>query len=75
MEKVETVIELLVNRNEDTLTRKYSDHELKGSLKGLRELPIEGDWLLTYKINNDVLELFLIAMGGHGAVFRKSKMF
>lgn len=73
MSKFETVVDLIVDRNEAILISRYRDHPLKGGLKGIRELHIDEDWLLTYRINNDMLELFLIAMGSHDDVFRKSK--
>lgn len=73
MEKFEVVVDLIVNREEEILINQYRDHQLKGGLRGVRELHIESDWLLTYRIHNDILELYLIAMGSHDDVFRKSK--
>lgn len=73
MSKFETVVDLIVNREQEILNRIYKDHQLKGDLNDIRELHIESDWLLTYRIINDTLELFLIATGSHDDVFRKSK--
>ena len=36
---------------------KYRDHDLSGKYRGTRECHIEPDWLLVYKIRNDVLVL------------------
>lgn len=53
--------------------REYNDHQLTGSHEGLRELHIEKDWLLVYKIVNRELKLYLLATGNHNEVFRESK--
>lgn len=71
MEKLREPIELIVKGDTGTLKRKYKDHALKGDLKGKRELHIEGDWLLVYQIENNNLELWLLATGSHDEVFRK----
>lgn len=73
MSKLATVIDLLVNQEKELLIRKYRDHALKGDQKGDRELHIERDWLLVYRINNNELELILPATGSHDQVFRKSR--
>lgn len=73
MSKLATVIDLLVNQEKELLIRKYRDHALKGDRKGDRELHIERDWLLVYRINNNELELILLATGLHDQVFRKSR--
>lgn len=51
------------------LDKKYRDHELKGNYKGFRECHIEPDWLLIYKIENDVLTLVLLRTGTHADLF------
>jgi len=68
MQKLEMVLELLVQQRTDILYQKYRDHALKGNKQGLRELHIEKDWLLVYEIKNDVLELWLLATGKHDDV-------
>ncbi|MGL9730132.1 type II toxin-antitoxin system RelE/ParE family toxin [Enterococcus sp. DIV0756] len=73
MSKLQIVIELIVAEERETLVKKYNDHSLKGSHKGLRELHIERDWLLVYKIVNQKLKLYLLATGSHDEVFRESK--
>lgn len=55
--KFDKVLDVLLAQDKATLKQKYRDHALKGSMKGLRELPIESDWLLVYRIDNNCLEL------------------
>lgn len=74
LSKLEKVIRLIVAEEENLLIREYRDHQLKGSHKGLRELHIEKDWLLVYKIVNQELTLYLLATGSHDDVFRESKI-
>ncbi len=54
---------------EKKLDKKYRDHELKGNYKGFRECHIEPNWLLIYKIENDVLTLVLLRTGTHADLF------
>ena len=51
------------------LEDKYRDHGLSGEYKGFRECHIEPDWLLVYRIDEDVLELFLFRTGSHSDLF------
>lgn len=64
-EKLRTVIELLCLQT--SLPSKYMDHALVNSrnYKNMRELHIEPDWLLVYKIENSELILKLIRTGSH----------
>ena len=61
MSKLAEVIELL--RKGEKLPVKYKDHPLKGNKKGLRDLHIEPDWLLLYRIEDDFV--ILEATGTH----------
>ena len=63
------VITLLAN--EQPLPEKYRDHALINSrnYKDMRECHIEPDWLLIYKILNDMLILRLIRTGSHSDLF------
>lgn len=54
---------------EQKLDKKYRDHGLTGGYKGFRECHVEPDWLLIYKIEQDVLELFLFRTGTHSDLF------
>ena len=56
--------------NGEKLSDKHKDHELKGEYKGYRECHIEADWLLIYKISEDVLILSLVRTGTHSRLFR-----
>lgn len=51
------------------LPEKYGNHKLAGNLQDFFECHVAPDWLLIYKIYNDVLVLELVAMGNHGALF------
>ena len=67
-EKILRVIALLANG--EKLPIRYQDHLLQGDYTGFRECHIESDWLLIYKIQNDVLVLTLQRTGSHSALFR-----
>ena len=54
---------------EKTLASKYHDHALTGDYRGFRECHIEPDWLLIYRVDADVLELFLFRTGTHADLF------
>jgi len=67
---------LLLERVIDTLAAgiplapNHEDHPLKGGeYKGCRECHIQPDWLLVYRIDNDVLELVLLYTGSHSDLF------
>lgn len=49
--------------------RSLRDHALKGSWNGYRELHVQGDWLVIYRIDHDVLELVLTRTGSHDDLF------
>lgn len=63
----EEVIMLL--REEKILPEKYCDHALKGDYTGHRECHITPDWLLIYKIENDMITLSLTRTGTHSDLF------
>ena len=66
---LQDVLELLVN--EQPLPPKYRDHALTDSrnYKGVRECHIEPDWLLIYRVVQDLLLLQLIRTGSHSDLF------
>ncbi len=68
-DKLQEVITLLVN--EQPLPEKYRDHALLNSrnYKNMRECHIEPDWLLVYKIEQEILILKLIRTGSHSDLF------
>lgn len=57
------VLEVLVE--EKTFPRKYLDHSLVGNYAEHRECHITPDWLLIYKIDKDILTLYLTRTGTH----------
>ncbi len=67
--KLEEVVGIL--QAEKPLPEKYRDHDLANSrnYKGVRECHIEPDWLLVYKVYQDVLILRLIRTGSHSDLF------
>ena len=55
----------------ETLPEKNKDHELTGNWAGHRECHITGDWLLIYRIDDDVLVLTLARTGTHSDLFKE----
>ena len=67
--ELEHVVTLLADGK--VLPEKYKDHELRGNYKGHRECHIEPDWLLIYKITEEVLILSLVRTGSHSKLYKK----
>lgn len=65
MGKLKAVLSLLIEQA--ALPASYNDHPLKGDWKGWRDLHIEPDWLLLYRVNGDELEL--ARTGTHADLF------
>lgn len=55
--------------NERKLNKKFSDHVLVGSWKLHRELHIEPDWLLIYKILPEEKVVVFVRTGSHSDLF------
>lgn len=51
------------------LPEKNKEHMLSGDWTGYRECHITPDWLLIYRIDNDVLVLTLTRTGTHSDLF------
>ncbi|MDO4501167.1 MAG: type II toxin-antitoxin system YafQ family toxin [Erysipelotrichaceae bacterium] len=68
LNKIFNVIEKLANG--EKLSRRFRDHQLSGEYKKARECHIEPDWLLVYKINNNLLVLELLRTGTHSELFK-----
>ena len=66
---LDEVIALLAKGEE--LPEKYRDHALIGNWLGHRECHILPDWLLIYRIENDVLVLTLSRTGSHSDLLDK----
>jgi len=65
LDKLKAVISILVG--ESPLPATYSDHPLKGDWKGFRDLHLEPDWLLIYRVAGN--ELQLARTGTHADLF------
>lgn len=66
LEKVITYIALA-----KPLPEKYHNHQLSGNYAGCFECHIEPDWLLIYRIDNNVLILYLLRTGSHSELLDK----
>lgn len=70
MTKLRTVIDLIVEGDTETLSRRYKNHHLQGQYKSYQECHIEPDWLLIYKIDNKKVTLILTRTGSHDDLFK-----
>lgn len=55
----------------EPLPEKNRDHALSGNWTGHRECHIQPDWLLLYRLEDDVLVLTLTRTGTHSDLFGK----
>lgn len=67
MALLQEVVDLLASG--ETLPEKYRDHSLTGDYNGYRECHVLPDWLLIYRIENDLLILGLTRTGTHSDLF------
>lgn len=67
MNKLHAVLEILAAGT--PLPARYKDHALSGNWKGYRDLHIEPDWLLLYKLEDNTIVL-LAATGSHSKVLK-----
>lgn len=67
VENLQKVVTILASG--DMLPDEYRDHPLRGNYSGYRECHIEPDWLLVYKISENVLVLTLYRTGTHSDLF------
>ena len=69
LDKLTTVVNMIASGEQ--LDVKYRDHELNDNkrFKNCRELHLEPDCLLVYKINKKDLILFLMETGTHSDLF------
>ena len=65
MAKLKVVILLLIE--DAPLEPRYRDHPLKGTWAGYRDLHIEPDWLLLYRVSET--EVMLARTGTHSDFF------
>lgn len=64
-DKLRQAIDALMAQNKQLLSTKYRDHPLTGNWKGYREIHIEGDWLVIYRVEKQELQLVLTRTGSH----------
>lgn len=55
----------------ETLCEKYKDHALTGNWVGHRKCHVLPNWLLIYRIEDEVLVLTLVRTGTHSDLFEK----
>ena len=67
LKKLEDVLSILAEGKE--LPRKHFNHNLTGTLSDFKECHIEPDWLLLYRLDDDVLILTATATGSHSDLF------
>jgi len=65
--KLKTVVNILTSGA--LIPPQYNDHALTGDVEGTRDCHITSDWLLLYRIENDVLVLTLTRTGTHADLF------
>jgi len=58
---------LLILLEQHSIPEKYRDHPLRGNWLGFRDLHIEPDWLLIYRVRGSELEL--ARTGTHADLF------
>lgn len=69
IERLEEVIAILAMG--EALPDRHKDHALTGNWVGHRECHILPDWLLIYRIEDEVLVLTLARTGTHSDLFGK----
>ena len=70
--KIELLDELIAKlARGEKLPEKNKDHALSGDWIGHRECHIQPDWLLVYRIEDNVLVLTLSRTGSHSDLFGK----
>lgn len=67
MESLNNVVDMLASGQ--SLPEKNKDHSLSGNWSNYRECHVAPDWLLIYKIENDILVLTLVRTGTHSDLF------
>lgn len=66
-----TLLEEIIKKlsNGESLPAKNKDHNLTRDWSGFRECHIQSNWLLIYRIDNNVLVLTLARTGTHSDLF------
>jgi mRNA interferase YafQ len=50
--------------------KNLKDHELSGGYEGFRELHVQHNWLIIYRVDHRVQEIFFARTGTHADLFR-----
>lgn len=66
---LDNAIRLLSNK--ESLNERHGDHTLTGNWRAYRECHIQPDWLLIYKIEDELLILILVRTGSHSDLSNK----
>lgn len=61
---------MLLVANEGPLAPQWRDHELRGTMAGLRECHAGGDLLLVYRLTDDDRSIVFVRAGTHSQLFR-----
>jgi len=67
IEKLKKIITLIATAQQ--LPAKYKNHRLSGNFSDCFECHIEPDWLLIYRIDHNILILYLLRTGTHADLF------
>lgn len=68
MRKMRKVLSILASG--EIIPERYKDHPLKSNWKGYRDIHIEPDWILIYKLEGNTIVL-LAATGTHSDILEK----
>ena len=68
MQKLHDILSILATGK--TIPERYKDHPLKSNWKGYRDIYIEPDWILIYKIEEGAI-ILLAATGMHSDILDK----
>ncbi|MXW73091.1 MAG: type II toxin-antitoxin system YafQ family toxin [Gammaproteobacteria bacterium] len=67
LSKLRRLLDMLIRQV--ALAEQYSDHPLRGRRAGCREVHIESDWVLIYRVSGK--KLHLVRTGSHSDLFKQ----
>ncbi len=65
-ERLKSVVRMLVHQ--ETLDERYKNHPLKGDYKGCYDCHIRPDWILIYRIEEEIIQF--VRTGSHADLFK-----
>ena len=65
MSRLDDVLDALGQHDTSILKTRFRDHQLKGGLSEYRELHVDSDWLLVYRVDGARLTITLVRTGSH----------